>query len=86
MDQQIEQSLLASLTRSPRIKALFSNATQPQSCFPFLAKQIKQNPDKMKASLYKFKDQFEKMLARDVHFHNLIPSSEERAWANLSNI
>ena len=43
-------------------------------------------PDRMKTSLYKFKDQFGKMLERDIYFHNLNSSSGERHWANSSNI
>jgi hypothetical protein len=50
-----------------------------------LAKQIKTETH-MKASLYKYKDQFGKMLAREIYSLNLIPSSGERAWANSSKI
>ncbi len=35
-------------------------------------------PDRMKTSLHKFKDQFGKMLERDIYFHNLNSSSGER--------
>ena len=40
----------------------------------------------MKTSLYKFKDQIEKMLACDIYLHYPIPSLGERAWADSSNI
>jgi len=36
-------------------------------------------PDHMKARLYKYKDRFGKMLAREIYFRNLIPCSGERA-------